>query len=679
MKKALLAIALALGLTAPAHADGVLILVDSLATSAAGGAQGATQDAKNIAPFMDLLSRSLKPRMKMTISTVGGTSTAPTWSLAELRDSISTSGNSPKYDYSLIVCLSATDNSYLFNTNNRAIPQLTLAANRPKVPVLYLSTVGFLHNYVGDDTLGAVSAPITTVDSLMVTSPAGYAFAAKVGLVKRSTGASGDYVTPVLWVAGIGYSKTDPDGYAGTSSSARDSMAAWFYNPPILPALVGTGRTTTGYGVLHLESGVANAGGANNPTGTLAVIAVGMAAKLAPSIFQFPGARIALDVDDGCKRFSTASSYPQVEDALAGLDSLGVNKIPYTLGVEIDSLGAQDDNGNTRFQNEFARIRRYGMGKVTVHCHKGLTAGGSVTDTTLASAASGIYTDIFGVAGNRRSFGSTSGTTRDQSTYALLNGATRKLIDYAGDASLVTRHVMPPTDNYKTVITNLRDPVTQLRMATYDSISYAIALAGAGYKGFGGYRIVRTQYQADQYNVNVPGNTGGLARGFSYPLPAIYTIANALTPAVTNLTTMRLLYVTSAYMWGTTTDTSSTLNYGSMRAPVNQIITTNMGLARNYDMTTAQEAAASSAAAPRGSAKALIFVTHLPNWRNGIGLGTTVYNGGRPAWEMARQVNAAMEAAKWCALQANTSTTTYFRDGPMKWIYSDEFTDKDLR
>lgn len=681
MLKRLLVLLLLCGFAPVAHADGVLVLVDSLASSATGGSGGAVATAKNIAPFMDLLARSLKPRMKLTVSNTGGTSTQATWSAAELQDSISTSGNSPKYDYSLIICIEATDNSYVFNTNNRAIPRLTLTGNRPKVPVLYLSSIGMMHNYVADDTLGAVGVPISTVDSMLVTSPAGFAFPMKTsGFVKRSTGTSGTYVTPVLWFAGGGYSKTVPTGYSGNSSGAADSMVAWFYNPPKAAsgARAGVG-SDNGFGYMTLEPGTSNSGTANYSSGMDAVIAVGMAARLAPTLFNFPGSRIALDVDDGCKRFSTASSYPQIEDALAGLDSLGVWGIPYTLGVEIDSLGTQDDNGNSRFQNEFPRIRRYGMGKVTVHCHKGLTAGGAVADTSLASAASGIYTDIFGVAANRMAFGSTSGTTRDQSTFMQLNGATKKLIDYAGDQSFVTRHVMPPTDNYKSVRANLTDPASGLRYQTYDSTSYAIALAGAGYKGFPGYRIVRTQYQANTYNINVPGNTGGFARGTSYPLPSIVTVAAQMTPVV-NPGVTRLLYVTSAYLWGSTTDTASTQNYGALRTATNQILGTNMGFNRNYDMTTAGEASGgTSTPAARGTARALIMVTHLPNWRQGIGVTGIVYGGGRPAWEQTRAVNGAMEAAKWCALQANTSTTTYFRDGPVKWIYSDEFTDKDLR
>lgn len=650
---------------APARAGGVLVLVDSLYVD----------NAHNYAPFFDLLGRSLKPGKRVDIVRQDGSAAAATYTLSELVDSVSPTGTAPRFDYDLIVVLEFTDNDYLLNTARRYPVQLSKAVNRPKVPVLYLSASADLHQGSGDDSLGVryasdVNPSIGT--TMLATSPAGVPFpVSTLYSVKLSTGA-GLYVTPVLWLACYNYTKADPDGVGGSFSSGAvsDTLAAWFYNPPIASTRVGLANAA-GYGVVNWEPAANNAGTANYPASQLGVVAVGMAAKLAPTIFSFPAQHVALDVDDGCKRFSSASSYPQVADALAGLDSLGVWKIPYTLGIEVDSMTTIDTNGSTRFVNEWTALRRYGMGKVTVHCHRGFSSaqGGSsagVADTSLATASGGAYTDIFGSGCNRYPFGSTTGTTRDQSVYSLLLGATNKLKAAAGGGwTYVTRHVMPPTDDYSTRLAGVNG-----FGAVFDSISYAIALAG--------YRVVRTQYLADQYHFGT-GSTGGIGRVVDYYLPGINSTVGAnLTPAV-SVSYNHLLYVPSRYLWGTTTDTTSTADYGNMRASMSDLLGSAVGFNRPINMTTAQQSASANLASYKGVAKGVIWVTHLPNWRQGLAGSATVYGGGRPAWEVTRQINGVMEAAKWCAQQANTSSTTYFRDGPIKWVYSDQITEKDCR
>jgi hypothetical protein len=114
-----------------------------------------------------------------------------------------------------------------------------------------------------------------------------------------------------------------------------------------------------------------------------------------------------------------------------------------------------------------------------------------------------------------------------------------------------------------------------------------------------------------------------------------------------------------------------------MRLSTNHVLGQMVGFNRHTDLATADEGG--EAVPRRGTAKATILVTHLPNWRNGIGVVSTTYGGARPAWENVRMVHGVMEAAKWAAMQANTPTNTYFRDGPIKWVWPDEITERDLR
>lgn len=679
----------------PCEARGVLVLVSD-STYVTNGLKNGT------APFFDLLQRSLKPGMKMSVSyqygngATSGVGNFATYTLTDLKDNIFPTAAAPLYDYDLIVAMGFVGNSASF-TAQRYPVQLSLAANRPKVPVLYISQTSDLAAGGSDDSLGTNAGhvnPLGNGNSAFVTSPAGYAFPVDSYFSQRlPTGSSlaGNYVTPVLWLQGYAYTKADPDGQGGVwsgSAAPADTFMAWFYNPPIVSTRVGTANAN-GYGVINWEPTSSNGGGSNYPASQLSVVAVGMAARLAPAIFNFPAQKVALEVDDGCKRFAGVSSYPQVQDYMAGLDSLGVAKIPYTLGVEIDSMGASDDNGLSRFQNEYTTARKYGMGRFTVHCHRGFSnaQGGSsagVADSSLASAASHQHVDILGSKSQRYALVGTSAGTKDASVLALLDDATKQLVDYAGDASLVSSCVMAPTDDWVTV--RAKSAPVNGNTANLDSVATAIAMAGSGYKGFPGYKNVRVQFFSAIYNWQETYTltvTGGTPRSILYPLPNVASYASALGTAINN-TQFRprgigLLLATSRYLWGTTSDTASVDAYGAMRFQMSNLLGESVGYNRNINMTTANESAGSNQLANTGYTKGVIWVTHCPNWRKGIGITSTVYGGGRPAWDNVRMVHGAMEAAKWCAQQANTSTTTYFRDGPLKWVYSDQITEKDLR
>lgn len=696
MKRLILGISLALALSAqPAHARGVLVICDSTLTTASGY-------AANYKPFFDLLGRSVRPGFKVAISNDGGISHAATsgtggsWTRDELVNQVKPTGTAPKYDYDLIIALEISGDEYLENTYNRPIPRLTLGGERPRVPVLYISNgATFFGGTGGDDSTGCATSNILA-DSSIVVSPAGFGFPVKSSSFARrlrsgeGNGDPGTYVTPVLTLGGRGMSKADPDGFCGLYSNPNcDTLAAWFWNPPIRQARADSSANTAGYGFINMELASSNVGGAQYPASALALVAVGMAAKLAPACFQFPVQNIAVDVDDGMKMFTTTGiNLPQVNDAVAGLDSLNAWGIPFTYCVETDSMNAQDSNGKTRAENQFPTVFRRNLGKVTVHNHAGTGSGGAVADTALASASGGVYTDIFGVQAARYSLIGPTAATRNKSTLWLLDGATRKLIDYVGDSRYVSREVIAPTDNYRTLLasglikSDLASGVAQF--SSYDSIAYACRMAAGGYKGFPGYTVIRTQYLNSGYNYLEGGGTGGVARGFSWSLPSLYTIAPALDTPLRPIGPARILYASSQYGWGTTTDTVSTQDYGQMRVSMNVLVGGAFGFNRRFNATTAQEAATAGAGAEahRGVAKGVILVTHLANWRQGIGVSPTVancYGGSRPAWENIRMVHAAMEAAKWCAMQANTSTTTYFTDGPMKWVWGDQITEKDLR
>jgi hypothetical protein len=687
VKRLALGFALALSLfSSSAHAGGVLVLVDSLYT-----------DSKdNYTGFFDLLSRSIKSGNKITIANQscwedatnafgkGAHFLTCSYTLSELKDSIAPTGASPRFDYDLIVVM-CTNASGGTGPGRRFAVQLSQAANRPRVPVLYISEGSDLAAGAGDDSLGVNSGHVNvslTGSSPFATSPAGFAFPVNTYFSQRlptSSGSlAGNYITPVLWLAFYNYTKADPDGVGGTSATASDTVCAWFYNPPIVSTRAGTANAN-GYGVINWESKASNVGSANFKSSQLSVVAMGMAARLAPSIFQFPAQHVALDIDDGSKRFVVPGvacvqcSYPQVADAFAGFDSLGVWKIPYTLGEETDSM-ATAENGSTRFANEFAAARRYKMGRFTVHNHAGTSAGGSVSDSSLTSASGGVYNDIFGKDRLAWAFGTTS-TQRDHSTYSLLTGATRKLITAVGDPLLVSRHVMPPGDDYSS---QLAGP-GGFFLSNFDSISYAIALAGASYGH--GYRVVRTQYEAPNANAQEPNSVmiGGIGRGVDYFLPNINTIGASLISPV-SVSYRDLLYVPSKYLWGGTLDTVSADVYIPMRYGMNSLLGAAMGFERQIDISTASEAANTSALAHRGIAKGVIWVTHIPNWRAGIGVTANgPYSGPRPAWEMTRMINGVMEAAKWCAMQANTSTVRYFNSGPIQWVYADQITERDIR
>lgn len=701
MKRLLLATLIACALVPrPSEARGVLVLMND-STYVANGLKN------NYAPFFDLIQRSLKPGMRMVVQNytgigggaaeiAAGTANYATYTLSELKDSISPTGTYPRFDFDLIVALGFVGNSASFTAQRYPI-QLSLAANRPKVPVLYISQTSDLAAGGSDDSLGTNAGhvnPLGQGNTTFVTSPAGYAFPVDAYFSQRlptTTSLAGNYVTPVLWLDMKAYTKADPNGQSGVesgSTAAADTFMAWFYNPPIASTRVGTANAN-GYGVINWELTSANGGGTNYPASQLSVVAVGMAARLAPAIFNFPAQKVALEIDDGCKRFANASSYPQVQDYMAGLDSLGVAKIPYTLGVEIDSLNALDDNGNTRFQNEFQNARKYGLGRFTVHCHRGFSnaQGGSsagVADSTLASAASHQHVDIFGSKSQRYSLVGTSAATKDASVLSLLDDATTQLIDYCGDASLVSATIMPPTDDWVTKLA--KSNYVNGNLSNLDSVCTSIALAGAGYKGFTGYRSVRVQFFSSIYNWQETYTltvTGGTPRGVIWPLPNLALTASALGTAI-NSRALRpggrpgLLLATSRYLWGTTSDTASVDAYGAMRFQMSNLLGEAVGFNRNINMTTANESGGSNQLGNTGYSKGVIWVTHVPNWRQGIGITTPVYGGGRPGWDNVRMVHGAMEAAKWAAQQANTSTVTYFKDGPMKWVYSDQITDRDL-
>lgn len=671
---------------------GVLVICDSSLTLAASF-------AANYRPFFDLLGRSMRPGFKVTISNNGGTSHAATsgqggtWTRDELVNQVKPDGTAPKYDYDLIVVLESSGDEYLENTYNRPIPRLTLGGERPRVPVIYLSgTTGFTGGTGGDDSTGCSPSTITADSSLLV-SPAGFALPVKTAFNRRlrngeGNGNPGTYVTPVLTLGGRGVTKADPDGFCGLFSNPDcDTLAAWFWNPPIRQARADSSANRAGYGFINMELASSNSGSSNHPASAQEIIAVGMCAKLAPACFKFPAQNLALDIDDGMKMFTTSGiNLPQVNDAVAGLDSLNYWRIPYTYCVETDSMNAVDSNGLTRAQNQFPTVFKNGMGKVAVHNHAGTGSGGAADDTSRASASGGVYTDIFGVVAARYSLVGPSAATRDKSTLWLLDGATRKLIDYAGDVRFVSAEVIAPTDNYRTLLasglikSDLASGVAQY--SSYDSISYACRMAAGGYKGFSGYKVIRTQYLGSGYNYLEGGGTGGVARGYSWSLPSLYTIAPALDTPLKPSGPARILYASSQYGWGTTTDTVSTQDFGQMRASMNALLGGAFGFNRKFNLTTATEAAGSGLEAHRGIAKGVILVTHLANWRQGIGVSATVancYGGSRPAWENIRMVHAAMEAAKWCAQQANTATTTYFTDGPLKWTWGDMITEKDLK
>lgn len=656
----------------PANADILVVCSDTLYASV--GAQ------KNMGHFFELLRRSVGPGVRINVAT------SDTFKLAELRDEVHPAASSPLFKASLMVMVQSDRNAVVLNptrTSRIAMTQLSKMAHRPKVPVLYMNLgtdVSFQSG--GNCSLGTTGAQLNGIGTgQMATTPAGYVFPVNSDAWARGAGgalpATGNYVTPVAWLACYNYTKADPNGVGGTLNTGAaysDTMWAWFYNPP--NSTTYTDRTTTGFGVIQMTSAANNAGGAQYPDAGWSAIAVGMAAYLAPDQFKFPAVKVALDIDDGCKRFSSASSLPQVQDYLAGLDSLGVARIPYTVGIEVDSMDTMESNGLTRFQNEFTAYRKYGMGKVTVHVHRGV----SIADSSSSASASGPYSDIMGAVAMRYSIAGPSAATKDKSTLFQLDGATRKLIDYAGDSRFVTSHVMAPTDNYKTILagTSVVGVTGAPRPASYDSIGYALSLAAMGYKGFPGYKVVRTQYVATQYNFNQGGGTGGLPRGVSYPLPSLQSYASILFGARTSRSS--ILYAPSSYIYGTTTDTVSAADHGAMRINSNSHIGRAFGFTRPYDVTQAQDAAGGSVTPYYGSNKETIFVTHVPNWRNGIGVTPNgPFSGPRPAWEAVRLSHAYIETAKWCAQRANTDSHTYFRDGPIKWVYSDEFSEGDVR
>lgn len=674
--------ALTLALTAaapPARAGGILVIVDSLATVDAEGGQ-----MKTMAPFFDALTRSVVPGTRIAITNAPTMASPNSWTLAELRDSIGVGATNPKYNFDVVLILGWNDTNYLVYTsvpaaaNNRALGQITKALLRPRVPVMYISVGLALHSGSGDDSLGVFyHSDVTALASgnaAFAKSPAGFAFPNDVYYVKKRSTGAGLYVTPVLSLAFYSFTKSDPDGVGG---GGADSISAAFYNPPFNSTRADSG-STNGYAWMNWKPSSTSIGSTNYSCSGLGVIAVGMLARLAPTLFAFPAQHVALDVDDGVKRFGGQSSLPQVQDALAGLDSLGVWKIPYGYGMEVDSLAITDTNGSTRFANEWAALRRYGMGKATVHDHHGFgtdKGGNGVADSTDASASGGVFPDIFGSNSTKWPFGTTA-SQRDKSVYALLNGATRKLVQYAGDPNLVTRHVMPPTDDYTT---QLVGSVIKGVMPM-DSVAYAIALAGCSIGH--GYRVVRTQYLAANSNLQESSGSyiGGVGRGTCWPLPGLGTVATGVGLSSSLALPRGLLFAPSRYLWGTTTDTVSTTaqaNIGQMHNAMDALLGSAVGFNRNIDLTTAQQAV--EAAGYSGIAKGVIWVTHLPNWRAGIGVTPGNYNGTRPAWENVRMVNGVMQAAKWAAQQANTSTTTYFRDGPIGWVWPDEITERDIR
>lgn len=659
MKGILCALAL-LVLPAVARADILVVTHDSLAVIAAA-------DNDNLQPFINLLHRSVKPGVRINLTNADG------WTLAELRDSVhADQGQYSQYKASLIVVV----NSRAFENNptklgRLALPLLSKPVNRPRVPVLYLmigNTADSFEN-AGNCSLGVTGAPIT-LTSPFVGTPAGYAYPRGTYFYKKGAGgafpAMGDYVTPVEWLEWYTYTKSDPDGVGGIASP-NDTLSSWFYNPPTLASRAALGANTAGYGCVNIEPMTNMSGSTNAPSAPAAAVAVGMAARLAPDDFAFPGVRVALDVDDGCKRYiggGGQGSSVQVDDYLAGLDSLGVHRIPYALGIEIDSMDTVDFNGRTRFQNEFAAARKYGMGRVTVHCHAGITSGGGAAgqsaDSSLASVSGGVHTDIFGAIASRYAFG-TSAATRNKSVNGLLNSATTRLIDAAGDPRLVTNHVMPPTDNHKTALAGNSGG----NAATYDSVYYAIALAGP--KGWGGYRVVRVQYGGDNHNYNMGGGTGGMPHGKLYPLPDYQSVADA--NGITGARLPRVILAGSGYL-AAPADTTTSSAYGAMQGNVNFHLNAAFGYGRTHNQTQAQDAASSNLLASRGTARETIYVTHTANWQQGIGITSTTYGGGRVGWESVRCIHAAMMAARWASSQSK---------GPVEWVWPDEITVRDIR
>jgi hypothetical protein len=644
----LLALLLAAGLggagslVAPRAHGNVLVVVDSAAYMP-GGATGS--NIRNANPFLTLLQRSLKRGTRMDVHATGGNVLqGPGFTLAELRDSVHPNATDPRYQYDLIVsiCAPAVVNVH---SPNQLTHSLSLAANRPRVPVLYVDIGAFNTTFVQSSgcSLGVAGNQISLSEAF-VSTPAGYSFPMGRYMYKRSTAAAGDYVTPVAWLDFYTFTRADPDGVGGIASP-NDTLAAWLYNPPTLSTL--TNRNTTGYGCITLENAISHSGASNFPASLSALLAVGMAARLAPAAFTFPASKVALDIDDGGKRWVGWIAHDlQLNDYLAGVDSLNANRIPFTVGMETDSLGALDQNGRTRWANEWAVYGRSGFGKVTVHNHAGTGAApaGTIADTSLASITGRVYTDVLGAKRASHAFAG------NQSIYGLLRGATDRLISFAGRQN-VTRHVMPPTDDYCTNRGNI------------DSVTTAFGMAG--------YRVVRTQYASAQYNaIGGTGGTGYYAYATVGKIPNAAALAAAL--GIGGDYSPRVTFVGSQYIYGNTTDTTRADAYGAILNSPAICLSKTWSRVGNYDAATTTDSA------PRSLTTANILVSHVPNWRQAQGTGAFM-SGSRPAWESVRMVHGAMEAARWCALQANTSTRTYFRDGPVKWVWSDEFGPADIR
>jgi hypothetical protein len=647
-----LAVGLLLGaLTlAPKAEANILVLSDSTSLALASNSRSAA-----LGPFFALLAKAKKQGVKIhfvdhNMNVLG----APSYSLAELRDSVTPGATDPKYDFALMIVVNGRAFGSTENPNSTPIVQITKNVNRPRVPVFYVSVGNKADTFedAANCSLGTDSAPIgATVTGGFASTQAGYSFPWAGYGFKRSAGTEGTYVTPVAWLDFYSMTRADPDGVGG-AASPNDTLFAWFYNPPILASREALGATTVGYGCVSLEPSTSMNTISNFPPALSATVAVGMAMRLAPTLFKDGAAKLALDIDDGGKRFAGVASTAQVNDYLAGLDSLNVNGIKYTVGLETDSLHVPDANGLSRFANEWAVIGKSGFGKVTVHNHYGINtnagAGGVAADTSAASITGKVYSDIFGVAAARNAF------SGNQSVYGLLRGATARLVSFAGRQN-VTRHVLPPTDDY----TSAKVPRGG---QTIDSMTTAIAMAG--------YRVIRTQYAGAQYNVQLQIGTGY----YNYS-----TVARVVSPA--SLASSlgigadyfpRVTFVASQYLHGTTTDTVTTAAYGTILG------TAGLNLARSFGRTANFEAAFDSVTGTRQGTQANILVTHVPNWRSG-GAALTYLSGARPGWEATRHIHGAMQAARWCALQANTATITYFRHGPVKWVWSDEFGPDDIQ
>jgi len=151
--------------------------------------------------------------------------------------------------------------------------------------------------------------------------------------------------------------------------------------------------------------------------------------------------KAGIHIDDGWRRSGRASSggiyEPDTTQLKAGIDSLASLKVPFVVGVAVDSMRALANIDSTWWERARPYVR------YTLHSHNGLVNPSTSRDASIT--ADGLL-DIHGAGRSRKMYNGEECAATDTTLYCLLREAFARLErSFPGRVDHV---LMPPTDDW---------------------------------------------------------------------------------------------------------------------------------------------------------------------------------------------------------------------------------------